>query len=167
MTIEEFVSKLWDLVVAVFDFLTSSSVANTATWVGAVASTLVYLNVRTIRADFLFAARLPQLLDALQSNASTLSRYLNDFENNTDAIQTELATCKANLESVAQKMHGSTKKRIRKTARSLISDIDICSNLRPNPQKEYVRGIYTSLNGIIQDLLNLREDQKWSTRDAG
>lgn len=160
-------TKIVDIVAAIFEFLTSSPVANTATWVGTIASLIVLWNVRTIRADFLLTARLPQLLDALQANASNLSKHLNDFESNADAIQLEVTTCKANLNSLVQKLRGSSKKRIRKSALSVINEFDGYHNNRGSFSKENVRGSYAQLNGLIQDLQNLREDQKWSARDAG
>jgi len=163
----DFVDKLVNIVVAVFEFLTSSPVANSATWVGTVASLIVLWNVRTIRIDFLFTARLPQLLDALQENASNLSKHLNDFDSNADSIQIELTTCKANLNSLVQKLHGSSKKRIKKAALAVINDFDRFDNYRNTFSKENVRRSYAQLNGLIQDLQNLREDQKWSARDAG
>lgn len=149
-------------IVGFWQFLISTEVTAIATLVGTGASIWVLLSVRTIRAHFLFTARVPQILEDLQANVSAMNACLADYENSQDVIDVELAKCLANLNNLHAKITTKTKKSIKRVCGSIekYQGTEVKS-------KEDARSIYTSLNGLMQELKNLREDTRWSDANAG
>jgi len=152
-------TSLWQTFVAYF---AGPDVAGITTLIGTVASIVgllftiwVLFSVSAIRSHFLFAARIPQIIEALQENASAISKGLTEYDASTHLIEVELAKCAANLKNLSTKV----KSRTRKSVLAVVIRIEHPGNLTG---KDHVRGVYTALNGLIQELHNLTEDMKWS-----
>lgn len=109
--------------------------------------------------EFLFTARMPELVKQLRRYTSNLSKGLNNFENSLEYIENQLARCKANLKSVKSKVSGDSKKSATR-AYNLVKNQDGVSLY----SKEEIRKIYRELLTLTDELQNLVEDKKWSPK---
>lgn len=161
------IAALWGLIVLIFNFLTSSPVANFASLVGLVISIFVLINVRNIREDFISAIRTPQLADELTKSSSKLSKLIAEFDGSKDMIEEEIAICLAKVKNLRQKLHGANYKTCVTTVDELIVMLNKYVGFPGERNKENARKIYTKLITLNEEVKNLIEDQKWRTRDAG
>lgn len=136
-------------------YLLSTEVGTMASLFGFGFTVWVVLTLKGIRTRYLFIARVPQILEAIQENTSNLSKYLSEYDESRETIEVEVEKCRANLEDLLAKTSGRQKRYVKK----LLSTIDF--NRGANRSKDNVRTIYTLLNGLIQQIQNLREDTKW------
>lgn len=142
---------------AIYKFFTNSDLGSFASLLSLGITFLVWRNVQAIKNNFLLAARLPKIIEALETNASNLSRFFNEFDNSIHEIDVELSKCKANLRSIEEK----TNWRKRRALCDISKSID--RYLKKSPRnKTDARAIYTMLNGTVQELINWREDRSWS-----
>lgn len=163
----EILSTIWDVVVIVFNFITSSPIANLASIIGLIISIMVLYNVKNIREDFLAAVRTPQLAEGLIESASNLSKLIAEFVGSKDQIEEELALCLAKAKSIKHKLRGSNNKSCITSVDELILLISKYINEPKERNKENARKIYTKLITLNEEVRNFIEDQKWRTRDAG
>ena len=163
----EIISEIWVVVVLVYNFLTSSPVANLASLIGLGISIVVLFNVRNIREDFIAAVRAPQLADELIESASKLSKLIAEFSGSKDQIEEEIAVCLAKGKSLKQKLRGANNKSCTTTVDELITILSQYTNEPKERSKENARKIYTKLITLNEEVKNFIEDQKWRTRDAG
>src|SRR5476651_293212 len=89
-----------DWIHAVVSYFAVPEVAGVVTIVGTLASVVglgftlwVLYSVRTLRTHFLFTARVPQIVQALQSNASTISQAMPDYDASAHLVEVEMAKC--------------------------------------------------------------------------
>lgn len=160
-------SAIWGLVVLVFNFLTSSTIANLASLIGLAISIVVLLNVRNIREDFIAAVRTPQLAEELIECASKLSKLIAEYSTCKDQIEDEIAICLAKVKSIKHKLRGANNKSCTNTVDELITMLSTYINVSDGRNKESARKIYTKLITLNEEVKNFIEDQKWRTRDAG
>ena len=153
--------KIPQWIIEFWAFITSAELGTLASLAGAGVSIWVLISVRAIRKHFLFTARIPQILEDLQSNASTLNTGIADFDASREMIDVELARCHANLLNLSSKIGGNTKKNVRKLTEA------IEKYHAGDKKRETARHIYTLLNGLMQQIKNLREDTKWGDTNAG
>lgn len=103
----------------------------------------VFLDVRKIKSYYLFAARVPNLLEKLQQNASNISDYLDNFERFSSKIEEELAETEVVVESLSKRIDGDAKK----SAHQLIKDIQEYNPKKKN--KDAVWEIYLNMRRFI------------------
>lgn len=138
------------------------SIGSVASIIGLVLTIFIYFGVRKIRRDFLFRARIPALLKKLQKHASKLSRCLQDYSNTKEATDEELSIAEVNLVSLYQKSYGPLKKSLK----SLIKDIRRFRKDDSRSTKQNLRSIYLNINMVVQEINNLREDEKWGATNG-
>lgn len=141
---------------SLFATILSSEVGTAASLISLVLTLWVLRSIYILRSNFLIAARLPQLLEDLQQNTSGLSQGLAQPDEWSDLVDIELARCSANLKNLVPKVRGQT----RTSVAQIQEEID--TYLSSDRSKSKARAIYTKLNGLLQELHNLREDRKWS-----
>jgi len=92
----------------------------------------------------------------MQGHASAISGELANFPKTRNAIIEELAIAQVNIQSLENKSFGS----MRSSLKRLRLDIE---NLRKtqNIEKDSIRSVYLGMNMVIQEITNLREDDKW------
>jgi hypothetical protein len=139
--------------------LTFENVANLASIGGFLITIFVYRSLRNIRREFLFRATLPTLFKSLQKHASSLSGYLQDFNSYAEAIDVELSTAEVNILNLHAKARGSLKKNLLVLSTEIKKYRDASSSRQRS--KADVRSIYLKLNMVIQEISNLRADEKW------
>ena len=127
-----------------------------ASIVGLGLTVYVFMGVRKIKQEFLFKARLPSLLKKIQGHASTISSELPKLPESKNVITEELAIAQVNIQSLENKSSGSMRsslKKLRIEIENIRKDNDI--------KKDGIRAIYLDMNMIIQEISNIREDDKW------
>ena len=127
-----------------------------ASIVGLVLTIYVFMGVRKIKQEFLFRARLPSLLKKIQGHASTISSELPKLPESKNVIVEELAIAQVNIQSLENKSSGSMRISLKKL-RIEIENIRKTDDIN----KEPVRAIYLDMNMVIQEISNIREDDKW------
>ena len=109
-----------------------------------------------MKQEFLFRARLPSLLKKIQSHASSISSELPNLPDSGHTIIEELAIAQVNLQSLESKSFGSMRTSLKKLRLNI-------EKLRKNREidKESIRAVYLEMNMVIQEISNIREDDKW------
>lgn len=148
----------------IFDWFTFSNISGLASIVGLFFTIYVFLGIRVIQKEFLFRIRLPSLLKKLQQHASTISNQLQKYPETKHEIIEELSIAKVNINSLYKKSSGSIKTSLKK----LETNIDVFrkSELTDN-SKQSLREIYMEMNMVIQEISNLRDDDKWRQGNNG
>lgn len=139
------------------NWLTLSNAADLVSLVQVILSLIILYNVKHIRTQFLFAARVPQLTKSLEEHASNLSAQYRDLENSIDLVKTELARCQSVLRSLASKLKGDS----RASVRRLIGKIEAERKTINAASGPIVWEIYTELTVLIEDMKQIEEDRKW------
>lgn len=140
------------------DWVNFSNLSDLASIIGFFLTVYVSRGVRKIEKEFLFRARLPSLLKQLQSHATTLSTHLQNFPNSENEVIEELSIAKVNINSLYRKSSGEIKISLKK----LEIEIEKFLNEKSNDNsKKDIRKIYLAMNMVIQEITNLREDEKW------
>lgn len=139
-------------------FLTTEPVAalaNVSSIVGLCITLIVMFVVWEIRQRHDSLVRLPEIKAQLEERSSALSALLNDFEENTEAIASELARLEPVLKAV--------KKRLPLFGREAVNDAlrKIAAVTDRVPTDNLVRGVYRSLQRILGDLYQRERDSMW------
>lgn len=130
-------------------------VGDTSSVIGMFISLYVLFEVNRIKNKFLFKARLPQLIKSLKDNAKVFSGNLQNFEDSSRDIETNLSKTISTLKNIKYKISGVPKK----DTINLLKKI----NKRTKPiTKDYLWDIYNDLQALIDSLGYLTEDTKWS-----
>jgi len=117
----------------------------------------ILLNLNEIRKDFLFRARIPQLIRKLKEHSSRLNKHLQDFDGSIPMINLELGKCRANLRSLRSKLPRNSKRSVKKLEKQIQKN----TPAKAESSKDTIREIYTDLNSVIEDMKNLEQDKKW------
>ena len=117
----------------------------------------ILFNLNRIRKDFLFKARIPQLIQKLEKHSSLLSTYLQDFGGSRQMINLELGKCRANLRSLRSKLPRNSKRSVKKLEKQIQKN----TPTKAESSKDTIWEIYTDLNSLIEDMKNLEQDKKW------
>lgn len=115
----------------------------------------VFLDVRKIKSYYLFAARVPNLIEKLQQNASNLSDYLDNFEQFSSKIEEELAEAEVIVESLSKRIDGDAKKSTEK----LIKHMQEYNSREKN--RDSVWKIYLDIRRVVGRINEIQEDRKW------
>lgn len=131
------------------------TVGNTASVAGFFVSLYVLFEVNKIRKNFLFKARIPQLIKALKEYAKNFSSNLQSFDNSEREIETNLSESLSTLKNLKGKVSGDSKHE----TKNLIKKI----KKRKKPiTKDDLWEIYNDLQALINSLGHLHEDTQWS-----
>lgn len=142
---------------AITSFFTSpefTSFVNFLSVFGFLLTVYVGLTVRKIKYSYAAKIRVPALKIQVQTHISNLGGFLNDYQNNTNLILTEVAK----LEPVIFAL----KNRLRRAERNKVNTvIYLLKNRRNHIQttEAGVRELYNQLNGLISELEQWENDK--------
>ena len=141
-------------------YLTSSSftaVVNFLSILGFAVTIYVGLGIRKIRSHFVAKIRVPELKLRLTTHVSNLAGFFNDYSNNKESIETEIAQIEPVLQAIKKRLGWSERTKIKHAIRILIAQ-------QRNTQSTATeaRTIYNILNGIVAELEQWENDKKWS-----
>jgi hypothetical protein len=141
---------------SIMTWITLDHLGGVASIIGLGLTIYVFFGVKKIKQEFLLRARLPSLLKKIQAHASTISSELPNLPNSTHTIIEELAIAQVNLQSLETKSSGSMRSSLKKLRLNI-------EGLRKGRKidKESVRAVYLEMNMVIQEISNMREDDKW------
>ena len=140
--------------VFIYTYATEFSFIGTiASIIGLLLSAYVFITARRINQFIFYNRRLPQLQRKIDVHASSISKYLNDFDSTKDSIRDEMIRCSANLKALRKRTPRQQKKII-DSLFSLISDSTDNNKLN----KESARQVYLKLQYLIEDIQNLQKD---------
>ncbi|MCI0693303.1 hypothetical protein L0337_15025 [candidate division KSB1 bacterium] len=132
-----------------------SVIGNIASIIGALISVWVLLDVKRLRAHFLFRARIPDLMKLLKKHANTLSESLRNFVESQRDVESVLPVCESTLKNLKTKLYGD----VRQTTKNLLGRI----RRRTKPtSRDQAWEIYEELQALIEALTHLWKDKKWS-----
>ena len=97
---------------SVFELLSSQSftvLVNVSSVVSLLLTIWVLIGVRSIRRNYTFTARAPELAKELSKRTSKISDYRNDFDHNLLEIDQELVRVRVTLKSLEKKVNRSSK----------------------------------------------------------
>lgn len=143
------------------DWCTLSNISGVASIIGLFLTIYVFLSVKKIENEFLFRVRLPSLQKKIQQHASNLSTLLQNYPESKNEIIEELSIAKVNINSLHKKSTGSVRNSLKKLETKIE---EIRKNKLPDDSKHELREIYLELNMVIEEITNLREDDKWRQR---
>jgi len=127
-----------------------------ASIIGLVLTIVIFVRIRNVIRFYTFTARVPEIVSDLQTIASSISEYLNDFENNMLRISKELARAQAKLQNLKKKIKD---RQLKKLISKLIKTI---KEYNPNLKDiRNIRQIYIELQKIISSVNELQKDHKW------
>lgn len=145
---------------AIVDYITLGNAGSIASIFGFLLTIYVFLTIRAIKRNYLFRARVPVLQKKLQKHASAISTALHRYDESTIKIMEELSLAEVNSFSLQSKTTGKLKSSLKIVVR------DIRHYKSTGGNKEELRRIYLSMNMIIQEITNFREDDKWESNDG-
>src|SRR2546427_4151665 len=125
---------------------------NISSVISLAVSIYVALSLRKIRNTYIFRARAPRFVKALQSHASTLIQYGSDFANSRREIEVELTKIDVRARTMQSRMPGESK-RAAKRLRIVIKEYEVNPD---NLDKFYA--VYKAVHRVIEEVKELRED---------
>jgi hypothetical protein len=131
-----------------------STIADLVSILSFAISVWVALTLKQIRRQFLFQARLPELLKSLKNHANRIAELVGSYDENRHAIDAVIAQTHSTLVNIEAKIRGMT----RESAATLIRTID--GRSQPVTRDETWR-IYTALQGFIEGIQHLQKDTRW------
>ena len=136
-----------------------SIAGNIASLVGVVISCYVVWDLQKIKKQFIFKARIPDLIKALEEHVKQLSASINTDD--IRAIEQIISITNPVLDNLSKKVHSD----IRKNINILIEEIqayDSMSNKELKSGKDKAYKIHNSMLSIVEALKQQHEDSKWS-----
>ena len=143
---------------SVFELLSSESftvLVNTSSLVSLLLTIWVLIGVKSIRRNYTFTARAPELAKELSKRTSKLSEYRNDFDHNLLEIDQELVRVHVILDSLEKKVNRSSRKSITEAMRT-ISGYSFGSK-----DRDSLFVVYLSLVKVVGELEELQKDRIW------
>jgi hypothetical protein len=138
--------------------LTLSDYGNIASIAGFILTIFILLNVRSLRKQYTFKARVPELTRKLNSHASKLADYHQNFEDSREEIILELANSEAVLKSLGEKVNKST----RGSIKILLAQIKEYNLYKANNNADFLwNRIYVLMRKLVTELGELQQDLKW------
>jgi len=122
--------------------------------VSLVVSLVVLSQVSELKKAYLFAVRVPDLIERLKKQTSRVSVHLSSFPSSNDEVVVTLALASGTLKSLAAKLP--------KTQRtSIIGLIEMTGAYNPADGVSGLRNIYGTMLRVVQELEDLQKDRQW------
>ncbi len=138
-----------------FKQLSFSDISNVASVLGFLLTVQVFINLKSIKRSYIFIARAPELLEKLETHASNISAYQNDFSNSIPQIELELAGAEITLKFLKSKVNMSAKGSINKVLKVVKKFNGV------NRSKDNLWLVYLEMQKLISEVKELQSDQKW------
>lgn len=148
--------------------MTLSDIERTLACLGSIASVvglgitiLVLRKVRRIEQSYTRQGMVPHLRSKLSANAKNLKKY--NRGKLVEKIGAELAKTRANLQSLLRALPEGE----RLTVQELLNEVsDELRKTASSRSDERANQFVDKINVIVQQITNLEEEWKWSSRDA-
>ena len=143
---------------SVFELLSSQSftvLVNVSSVVSLLLTIWVLIGVRSIRRNYTFTARAPELAKELSKRTSKISDYRNDFDHNLLEIDQELVRVRVTLKSLEKKVNRSSKSSITEAINKIGSYNSGVKN------KDGLFEVYLALVNVVGELEELQKDRIW------
>lgn len=135
---------------------TFTAIVNVLSVIGFVITIFVMLGVRQIKGHYTSRIRVPELKDKVVSLASQLGTLLNDYKNNKNHIELEIARIGPVLKAIKKRLSWTERNKVNETLKLLKKHESYGCN------EERTRTIYNLLHGISAELEQWENDKKWS-----
>jgi hypothetical protein len=138
-------------------------IAEWASIVAVFVSAYAAYAITRVRSQILGRVRLPVLVSALEKNAKNFASLMRDYETSKDEFGLELAKCEANLKLIGASIKGRPKTTVRLLLRSIrrYNGRGLFHGGGPRDDRNSAWGIYRPLNGLIEELKNTVEEQRY------
>jgi len=132
--------------------MTFSDIGTVASILSLAVSIWVLYDVRKIKAGLKLRVRGPVVTKDLRKYCSTISRYLDQFEDFLPQISEEFGKAQAKLKYLEKNLPSET----RKSVRNLRKSIEKCEVIIEN--KEGVRRVYVEMNEVLEEIKDHQKD---------
>jgi hypothetical protein len=132
-------------------------VGNLTSIAGLLVSLYVLVTVRKIRKAYTASATLPSMERRLSKLARELAELLNDYEANTQSVETTIARCNGLTHGLGAKLSGEVKGSLRDLRRTIRA-------FRQSPvehRQREARRVYNEAQSLVAALKTHIEDLKW------
>jgi len=133
-----------------------TAIVNVLSVIGFVITIIVMVGVRQIKGHYTSRIRVPELKLQLVNLASQLGTLLNDYLNNKDFIEVEIARVEPVLKAIKKRLGLTERDKVNEALKSL-RQLE-----RHGSNEARVRAIYNRLHGINAELEQWENDKKWS-----
>ena len=116
-----------------------------------------FVNLRKIKRYYVFTGRVPDLLESLRRHASSISLFLNDFEDSISGISEELARAEIVVKSLKKKLNREPKRAMGK----------LLKTMRAYEKSSTEANLWQAYIGMIKavdQIEDLQQDMKWEIR---
>lgn len=140
--------------------LSLSTIADWLSIISFFVSAYAAYAITKVRSQIIGRVRLPQVIAALEANASELASIMRTYDDSRDQFGLELSKCEAHLRVIRGKVSQA-----RPTVKRLLADIHRYNRrstlfYRNEQNRSDAWKIYSRLNGLIQELTNISEEQR-------
>lgn len=132
-----------------------SGFGSIASTIGVILTIFVLLSLRKIRSQYIFAARVPELIEKLSDLASDISECMNDFDTFIPQISLDLGEAEVVLKSLRKKL----RRKSRKSIDQLLKNMDDYNANTGDSDKLW--GVYVDMSKVIAEVKDIQEDLKW------
>lgn len=133
-----------------------SLVSAAATVAGLLLTIRVFRDVKKLQARYVFLGRVPELLDRITDQNSTVNRLVGAFPESQEQIRHELTICRANLRSMRGKLNSGLQ--------ASLDGVDalIVRAVEANPMsRDEVWAVYSGISGLVIEIHNDLADRSW------
>jgi hypothetical protein len=132
------------------------AIVNVTSLVSFAISIWVLIDVRNIKAYYVFKGRVPEHTRNLKRHIAKIANYMNDYEGMLPQIELELVDVEAELESLTKKLDRKFKHFINPTLESIRNFMRAKHRSVDN-----LRRIQLDLHRIVARIEKLQEDLRW------
>lgn len=148
-------SQITELLLNIFSSDLFFIVGNIASIVSLILTFYVFLDVRRIKSYYIFAGRVPVLIETLEQHGARIFDYLDKGKHSLLEIEMELANTEVVLESLKDKLDGEAKKSVELLLQNL-KNYDY-----KRKDRKALRMIYLDMSKVIGRIRQIQEDRKW------
>ena len=142
-------------VIEILSNQTFTALVNVLSVVGFFLTIWVFIGIRSIRRNYTFTARAPELVKELSKRTSRILNYRNDFEHNLLEIDHELVQVRVTLNSLETKVNRSSRKSISEAQKT------ISNYSSGDKDKDNLFVVYLALVRVVSELQELQKDRIW------
>jgi hypothetical protein len=140
--------------IKLFSNETFTAFSNISAIISAFVSIYLFVTIRRLKTRYLFKVRAPELLNELNTHASNLANYMNDFIDSIDQIKLELGRIEVKLGVLKRKVPRNTRKSIERVVRYI-------NNYKADDRKQNkLFEVYVEMQKLTDEINNIYEDRK-------
>lgn len=135
---------------------TFTAIVNVLSMLGFVITIYVMFGVRQIKGHYTSRIRVPELKSQLINLASQLGALLNDYQNNKNQIEIEMARIEPVLRAIKKRLGWTERDKVNEALKILVVQQNHATS------EDQIRIIYNLLHGINAELEQWENDKRWS-----